>query len=124
MSLFFLGVFRNTTTVYLTTTRAMNTMMVLEKTMDAISLGFLVLFHYHQAKAFSSYMQDVNEGEYQELEGVLEDRHQEEVVAEEGLVGEEPQPEGPKQNQKGGDLPMHPRHDVVQEEVEQSIRKG
>ena len=41
-------------------------------------------------------MQDVNEGEDQELEGVLEDRHQKEVVAEKGLIGEEPQAEGPK----------------------------
>jgi hypothetical protein len=99
MSLFFFGVFLKTTTVCLRTTRAINTMMVLEKTMDAISLGFLGLFHYRQVKAVSAYMQDVNEGEDQELEGVLEDRHQEQVVAEEVLVGEEPQPEGPKQNQ-------------------------
>ena len=47
MSLLFFGVFLNTTTVCLTTTRAINTMMVLENTMDAISLGFLGLFHYH-----------------------------------------------------------------------------
>ena len=47
-------------------------------------------------------MQDVNEGEDQELEGVLEDRHQKEVVAEKGLIGEEPQAEGPKKNQQAG----------------------
>ena len=69
-------------------------------------------------------MQDVYEGEDQELEGVLEDCHQEEVVADKALVGEEPQPEGPKKNQQAGDLPMQPRHDVVQEEVDQSIHQG